>query len=593
MKNKSQESLVDYLSKSKKLIKSELKNKLRIAILSNFTTKGLQEVLDVKSSEGGIRLELYESNYGSYAQDILNKTSGLYQFNPEVAIILLDIKKFLGDTYFFPYDLDNIQRMNEVEAIFSKIVNLINSFEESFDGKIIINNFIIPTYSPLGILENKQEMGLSEMVRKINNRIQKKYRESSRVWILDLENFSSKYGKINLTNQKLYYHADMLFDPDFIPLIGEEIMGYLRPFKAITKKCLVLDLDNTIWGGIIGEDGIKGIELDPSTPNGRSFIEFQKKILALYKRGIILAINSKNNLSDVSDVFRNHPYMILKEENFASIKINWNDKATNMKEIADELNIGLDSLVFFDDDELNREWIRLKLPEIFTPDLPKDSSNYPEFVEGLNCFNLISLTEEDKEKGKMYASQRIRQSLKESLRDVQDFLKELGTSIDLAYANEFNTPRISQLTMKTNQFNLTTKRYTEEQIKNLGSDKNYLVLCANAKDRFGDNGITSVAILKKEKDEWTIDTFLLSCRIIGRDIEKAILKFIIDEAKKNKIDFLKGQYIPTQKNTPAKDFYKENGFKLESFGNNIETWIFDINHSNPPNVKFIKVNLKK
>ena len=147
--------------------------------------------------------------------------------------------------------------------------------------------------------------------------------------------------------------------------------------------------------------------------------------------------------------------------------------------------------------------------------------------------------------------------------------------------------------MKTNQFNLTTKRYTEEQIKNLGSDKNYLVLCANAKDRFGDNGITSVAILKKEKDEWTIDTFLLSCRIIGRDIEKAILKFIIDEAKKNKIDFLKGQYIPTQKNTPAKDFYKENGFKLESFGNNIETWIFDINHSNPPNVKFIKVNLKK
>ena len=593
MKNKSQESLVDYLSKSKKLIKSELKNKLRIAILSNFTTKGLQEVLDVKSSEGGIRLELYESNYGSYAQDILNKTSGLYQFNPEVAIILLDIKKFLGDTYFFPYDLDNIQRMNEVEAIFSKIVNLINSFEESFDGKIIINNFIIPTYSPLGILENKQEMGLSEMVRKINNRIQKKYRESSRVWILDLENFSSKYGKINLTNQKLYYHADMLFDPDFIPLIGEEIMGYLRPFKAITKKCLVLDLDNTIWGGIIGEDGIKGIELDPSTPNGRSFIEFQKKILALYKRGIILAINSKNNLSDVSDVFRNHPYMILKEENFASIKINWNDKATNMKEIADELNIGLDSLVFFDDDELNREWIRLKLPEIFTPELPKDPSNYLEFIEGLNCFNSMTLTEEDKEKGKMYASQRIRQSLKESLRDVQDFLKELGTSIDLAYANEFNTPRISQLTMKTNQFNLTTKRYTEEQIKNLGSDKNYLVLCANAKDRFGDNGITSVAILKKEKDEWTIDTFLLSCRIIGRDIEKAILKFIIDEAKKNKIDFLKGQYIPTQKNTPAKDFYKENGFKLESFGNNIETWIFDINHSNPPNVKFIKVNLKK
>ncbi|MEK6875912.1 MAG: HAD-IIIC family phosphatase, partial [Nanoarchaeota archaeon] len=330
-------------------------------------------------------------------------------------------------------------------------------------------------------------------------------------------------------------------------------MMYIKPMMSLSKKCIVLDLDNTLWGGIIGEDGLEGIKLGP-TPEGRPFMEFQQYLLSLFNRGVILAINSKNNYDDAIEVFRKHPHMALKEEHFAAMQINWNDKIENMKAIADELNIGTDSFVFIDDDKANRQMIREAFPEINVVEMPEDQSLYLKTLMGLNDFNTLQITEEDKKRGHMYVQQRRRTEFQKSTANLADFLKSLNIVVTAEKANKFNIPRISQLTQKTNQFNMATKRYMEEEIKKLAEDKNFLIFSVKVEDKFGDNGITGAAIVKKGKDAWNIDTFLLSCRVIGRKVEETLLAYIAREAKKAGANRLTADFIPTKKNSVAKDF---------------------------------------
>ena len=333
-----------------------------------------------------------------------------------------------------------------------------------------------------------------------------------------------------------------------------------------------MDLDNTLWGGIVGEDGFDGIRLGPQPP-GNAFVEFQKYLKALSQRGILLVINSKNNFDDAIEVIRKHPFMILTESDFSCIKINWNNKASNMHEISRELNIGLDSFVFFDDDPINRELIRESMPEITTPELPRDPSLYSEVIQSLHDFSTFQITSEDTNRGQMYLEQKQRTESQKSTYDISEFLKKLNLEIEIKKINSFTIPRISQLTLKTNQFNLTTKRYHEDQIKKFSEDKNILIGCAQIRDKFGDNGITGVFIVKKtNSDEWLLDTFLLSCRVMGREAEKAILYFIINEAKNNNVKILKAKFIPTEKNEPIKNFLSDCQFyKKDDF------WIYNLN----------------
>ena len=263
--------------------------------------------------------------------------------------------------------------------------------------------------------------------------------------------------------------------------------------------------------------------------------------------------------------------MILKEEHFAILKINWNDKVTNLQEIAQELNIGLDSMVFFDDDIINRDFVRSTLPEELTVEMPKDPSLYVTTLLGLNDFNVTKLTEEDKQRGKMYVDQRKRTEFQKTTTDFKEYLKQLGIKVFIKNANEFTIPRISQLTLKTNQFNLTTKRYQEEDIIKFVEDQQKIVECAQIQDKFGDNGITSVYIINKEnKQEWLIDTFLLSCRVIGRGVEEALLGQIIERAKMEGVKNVKAQYVQTKKNKPAENFLADFGFTKDG-----DVWIFE------------------
>ena len=572
-----EEKLSSYLNKSKLIPNSNYEKKIRIAILGGFTLNGLEETMRVKCDEKKIQCTTHVSGYNQYNQEILDEKSQLYKFSPDITFLIIDSRTILGKLFLNPYSVSIEERKQFVQNKSDEIINLAKSLVEKSKSKLVISNFSVPSYSPIGINETREEFGLHDMVRVLNENIKIGLSIEPEIFIYGLNSFVTKFGENNVFDYKQYFYGDVRISLDYIPYLAEELMGYIKAVLGLNKKCIVLDLDNTLWGGIVGEDGFEGIKLGDS-PVGRAYAEFQHNLLALNQRGILLAINSKNNFDDAMQIIKDHPNMVLKEDNFVCIRINWNDKVVNMKEISDELNIGLDSMVFFDDDPVNREYVKSNLPEIQTIDI-SDPSNFSKILKSINDFQMLKITDEDMTRNKMYLEQRKRTELKTQVGDLQDFLKQLNISVKIKNADSFTIPRISQLTVKTNQFNLTTRRYQEEDIRKFSQDKDKIVECAQVEDKFGDNGITGVYIINKDnKQEWTIDTFLLSCRIIGRGVEDGMLHQIIEKARKEGVSKIRGEYIKTKKNKPAENFFPTFGFKKE--GN---FWILDTkNHFKKP-----------
>ena len=562
-----------YLNKEKNLQINENREKLKIAIIGSFTLNGLPEVLKVKCSDIKINLEYYLGKYNQYNQEIIDSKSELYKFNPDLTFLILEPRTILGESFHFISKLNEKQRENIILEKFNELNNLIKIFKKTINSKLVITNLSIPVYSEFGIFEKKMCFSLQDIILKINIELENLIKQEESVYILDYDRFVRKYGEENIFDFKQYFFGDIKISIKFIPKFADEIMSFIKPVCGRTKKCIVLDLDQTLWGGIIGEDGYDGIKLGPDTV-GRTFVEFQKTLLGLNNRGILLAINSKNNFNEAMNVIKNHPYMILKEENFASIQINWSDKLSNMYEISKELNVGLDSMVFFDDDPINRELIKKMIPEVLTVDLPNDPAMYVSSLIELNDFNVLKITDEDIKRNQMYVVEHKRNELKRETNNLENFLKELNIQVKIKKADDFSIPRITQLILKTNQFNLTTKRYQIEEINDLIKNPEILIGYAEVLDKFGDSGITGVFIIKKNKTEWKIDTFLLSCRVMGRGIEDFIISYILNLAKKEGVKIVRGEYIPTPKNKPAEDFLKKYGFEK-----NQDFWEFNLENN--------------
>ena len=581
-----EKSLSEYISLSKNIDDLKFDKKLKVAILSSFTLNGLSEILHVKSSDLGIRYQSYLGGYNQYNQELLDSQSEYYKFSPDVTFLILDIRNFLGENYHFPYNISDNERKLLVSEKIKQIENIIKCFEKNLNSKLIITNFNIPSYSPNGITETKSDFGFHEMIEELNSSLRNISKTHSSVYVYDFNHFVSKYGEKNIFDYRQFHVGDIQIALNFIPSFAYDLMSYIKPITGTNKKCIVLDLDNTLWGGIIGEDGFDGIELGHSS-NGKAFVDFQKELLSLWNHGIILAINSKNNFDDAMKVINEHPNMILRKKNFASIQINWDDKAQNLKQIAEEINIGLNSIAFFDDDKINRERIKQEFPEVLTIEIPDDPSQFSSILKNLNDFNVLQRTDEDIKRGQMYAQQRERKELEKSISNLDDFLEQLDIKVKMKNSNEFLIPRISQLTLKTNQFNLTTRRYQEEEIRNFTNDHKFIVGCAQVLDKFGDNGITGVYIINKQDKIWSIDTFLLSCRIMGRGVENGILSQILIDAKHNGVEEIRANFIPTQKNKPAENFLPDFGFKKEG-----DNWIYKLNNEiKVP--KHLKVEIEK
>ncbi|MEM3064587.1 MAG: HAD-IIIC family phosphatase [Candidatus Nitrosotenuis sp.] len=565
-----EQKLSYYISKSKSIDIDKFEKKIRIALLGSYTINGIAETFTVKCSDINIGCTTYVGGYNQYNQELLDANSTLYKFSPDISFLFLDNRSVLEDLYYFPYSISVSERQKFISNKIDQISDLIKSFTAKSKSKLVITNLSVPTYSPYGLYETKTIYGLQEMVHDYNSQLVKITKDNDSVYIYDFNGFVARFGEQNVFDFRQFFFGDIKVSFDYIPYLVHELMGYIKAILGLSKKCIVLDLDNTLWGGIIGEDGFEGIKLG-NDPIGKAFVEFQKILLALHQRGIILAINSKNNADDALRVIKEHPNMILKEDHFACVKINWNDKIQNMKEIANELNIGLDSMVFFDDDPVNREYVHTNLPQVLTVEVTQDAAEYAQIIMSMNDFHLLKITEEDIRRGKMYIQDKQRKELESSATNLQEFLQQLGIKITIKKANDFTIPRISQLTLKTNQFNLTTRRYQVEDIRKLISDGHW-VGCVQVEDKFGDNGITGVFIIKKESTEWMLDTFLLSCRIMGRGIEDGILGYILKKAKEEKIKTVKAEFIPTKKNIPCANFLSDYGFK-KADGN---YWLFDL-----------------
>lgn len=382
----------------------------------------------------------------------------------------------------------------------------------------------------------------------------------SNLKVIDIAEFTRQYPVQELLDWKFYFLSQMGLNPR----LANDFKGWfskkLDQIALKRKKCLVLDLDNTLWGGVLGEEGIDGIKIGGDYP-GKAFLYFQEALLELSKNGVILTICSKNNEQDVMEAWVKNPFVVLKKEHFAAYRINWQDKANNIKELAEELNLGLDSFVFVDDNPTERELIRQLLPMVSVPDFPSQPYELPMFFKSLveDYFKVYAITDEDRKKTEQYKANARRSESQKQFADFDAFLKSLAMRLTIETANEFNIPRIAQMTQKTNQFNLTTKRYTDADIKSMLSCGGK-VYCVAVADRFGDSGITGCIIVNDDE----IDSFLLSCRVLGKGVEVAFMKQILQILKDEGIERIKAKYMPTAKNIQVKDFYEKCGFNCIS-----------------------------
>lgn len=398
---------------------------------------------------------------------------------------------------------------------------------------------------------------LQAAVAEYNNALYAAEEAYNNVKVLDITEFTRQYAASDLFDWKFYFISQMGMNPKLNKAFKAWWEQKINSINLKRKKCLVLDLDNTLWGGILGEDGIEGIQIGGDYP-GKAFLYWQEALLELSKSGVILTVCSKNNEQDVLTAWEDNPFMILKKEHFAAYRINWTDKATNIKDLATELNLGLDSFVFVDDNPTERELIKQLLPMVAVPDFPSQPYELMVFFKQLvnDYFKVYSITDEDKKKTEQYKQNAARAQAQASFADFDSFLESLNLQIVVEPANEFNIPRIAQMTQKTNQFNLTTRRYADSDLRGF-IEAGWKIWCISVADKFGDNGITGAIIVTNEGE---IDSLLLSCRILGKGIEIAFVKTILSLLVNEGIEKVTAKYLPTAKNAQVKDFYEKVGF---------------------------------
>jgi FkbH-like protein len=425
--------------------------------------------------------------------------------------------------------------------------------------------FIVFTIKDIFTIQSiSSDRTIGDAVNDYNSTLYTLASQYGNIKVIDSSHFLERYTSEELIDWKYYFISQMGLNPRLSGAFQEWCTAQIQAIELNRKKCLVLDLDNTLWGGVLGEDGVNGVALGGDYP-GKAFLFFQHQILELSRQGVILALSSKNNLEDVRQMWREHPDIALKEEHFAAIRIDWNNKADNIREMAQELNIGLDSFVFLDDSPSERELIKKYLPGVTVPDFPEQPYMLPAFFKKTveQYFSVYDLTEEDKTKTEQYKANAIRANVQRSFTNMEEYIRSLEIVLKIAEANESTLSRVAQMTQKTNQFNLTTCRYTDADLAKM-LHSGHRIFTLSVSDKFGDSGLTGTCIVKIEKDKVAIDSLLLSCRILGKDIEKAFVGHVLKTLQMEDVATVSASYIPTAKNSQVAGFYESLGFDLEN-----------------------------
>jgi FkbH-like protein len=561
---------------------------LHLFILRSFTVEPAILLLRAAAFSYGIDLAVQVGDFNAYPQEILDGNSRLYQFSPDVVILAVQARDIAPDLWQNFADLFSDTVGAAVQRVAANYRQWVRAFRERSQASLIVHTLEQPTTPALGVLDT-QSTQQRAAIEQINRQLVTLHAEVSGTYLLDYDALAARYGRERWHDERKWLTARMPIAADQLIHLANEWLRFLVPLSGRTAKALVVDLDNTLWGGVIGEDGMTGIKLGAEYP-GAAYQALQRALLDLSKRGILLAICSKNNPEDAMEALEHHSGMLLRPQDFAAMRINWSDKAQNLREIAAELNIGIDSLAFLDDNPVERENVRANIPEVTVIDLPEDSINYAAALRDCPVLERLTLSQEDAQRTALYGAQRERAGAEQTFTSKEDFFRFLEQEAEVAPLAPATLARVAQLTQKTNQFNLTTRRYSEPQVAGLGADPGVQVSTIRVRDRYGDHGLVGVAITRDQGDDCEIDTFLLSCRVIGRTVETALLARLAEQARARGRRRLLGRFLPTKKNAPARDFYRQHGFQLQLQNGDGSLWSLDLSQATVPYPEWIKVN---
>jgi FkbH-like protein len=564
--------------------------KFKLAILRSFTVEPIVPLLRAEAFAYGIDLEVHVCDFNTYVQDVVDPASSLYRFAPNAAVLAVRADQAAPELWRDFADLSPEAARRATEQAIQSYEQCIGAFRKHSQAALIVHTLERPSTPGLGVLDDQSDAGQSGLIRQINRELRRMAAQFRGVYGLDYDALVARHGAAHWHDERKWLMARLPIAANHLVDMAREWMRFIVPLSGRTAKVLVVDLDNTLWGGVIGEDGMTGIKIGPEYP-GAAFQALQRALLDLSRKGILLAVCSKNNLDDAMEAIEKHPGMLLRAKHFAAVRINWMDKAQNLREIAQELNVGIDALAFVDDNPFEREQVRAALPEVTVIDLPKNPLEYSAAVRNCAVFERLTLSDEDQQRTAMYAEQKQRASAEQTFQSKEDFFRYLEQEAELEAVSDLTLARVSQLTQKTNQFNLTTRRYSEAQIAEMSSRPEWQIYSIKVRDRFGDHGLVGVAITHDQGEQCEIDAFLLSCRVIGRTVETALLAHLAESAAHRGRKQLFGWFLPTKKNAPARDFYEQHGFKRQESNGTGSLWTLDLGTSTLRRPEWIKLRV--
>jgi FkbH-like protein len=556
----------------------------RIAILGGSTSTEIKSMLELFLLAQGIQPAFYESGYNRYCEEVLFENPDLWNFKPDIIFIDTTWRNVSQFPELMEAEADVEKRLRREMARFEPLWEKIH---KELGALIIQNNFDLPHLRPLGNLEASESYCRVNFLLRLNAEFAAYARNHSRFLINDILYLCAQVGLASWFDPNYWYNFHMALSPAATVAVAHNVAAIVKAVYGKSKKCLVLDLDNTLWGGVVGEDGVQNLILGRDHPVGEAFLNFQSYLKDLKRRGVILAVCSKNDAENAREGF-SHPDSLLKVEDFSAFKANWNPKPENIREIAAELNIGLDSMVFVDDNPVERALVAEQLPEVAVPDVGSDISCFAEALERERYFEVEKVVQDDLSRSAYYSSNSQRNAYQADFHDYGDFLASLEMTAEIGPFIPVYLGRITQLINKTNQFNLTTRRYTNAEVEAISRDPAFITLYGRLADRFGDNGLVSVLIGHTADTTIELDLWLMSCRVLKREMEFAMFDALVEECQVRGIRRIVGVYIPSKKNSMVAGLYAGLGFtRLDGTCEDRELWHYEVPQTYSPRTRYI------
>lgn len=560
----------------------------RLAIARAFTVEPLVPLLRAAAYTDGVELDVYVGGPNSHETELLDPGSALYRFEPQIVVLATNTASFAPALWQLEETVKgSLQR--EAERVYDQLSSRIATFRANCNAELIVHSLDVPDLSWQSAPNDSIVFHQRDAILGVNDRLRALARNTPGTYVLDYDGLVARYGRRLWRDESKWERFQLPAAAANLRFIAEEWMRFIVPLTGSIAKIVAVDLDNTLWGGVIGEDGLSRLQMGAEYP-GSCYRAVQKALLVLRNRGILLAICSKNNIDDAREVLERHPDMVLRSEHFASQHINWEPKSRNLSALAEELHVGVDAIALLDDNPVERFEVQSLLPQVRIIALPNDPARCAQAILEAPCFSRLRLSSDDLLRSNYYQQERFRNQAMASVSSREGFLESLQLEAHIEPVTTLHVARAAQLTQKTNQFNLTSKRYGEAQIQEFLSDPAYRVVIMKLRDRFGDSGFIGLAITREAGQDAIIDTFLLSCRVIGRGAETALLAHIVQEARGAGKAHVLGNFRSTSKNEPSRPFFRDHGFRLVDESQDQSTWNLALENATVQPPDFMKVN---